>query len=271
MPARILIVEDDLPTREVMAMLLEEAGHTVTGAADGAGGLRLALDSRPDLVICDLRLPSLDGYAVARALKAAPGCAQMPLVAVSALVMEGDRERVRAAGFDGYLCKPIEPASFVAEVEAFLPAAPAAARGDGDGDGNAQAGLPTLLVVDDDAFMREVLIDALESEPWRILSAGSADEALALLERHLVEVVLSDQSMPGMQGTELMARVCRDYPHTVRVILSGLSGPSELEAIDRACAAGLVDRHLVKPWAAGALREDLRAAFVLQRERAGTR
>jgi len=265
MPARILIVEDDLPTREVMAMLLEEAGHTVISTGDGAGGLRLAFDSRPDLVICDLRLPALDGYAVARALKAAPGCARMPLVAVSTLVQEGDRERVRAAGFDGYLCKPIEPASFVAEVEAFLPAAPAA------GDAGAQAGLPTLLVVDDDAFMREVLVDALESEPWRILSAGSGDEALALLERHPVGVVLSDQSMPGMQGTELMARVCRDYPHTVRLILSGLSGPSELEAIDRACAAGLVDRHLVKPWAAGALREDLRAAFAMQRERAAAR
>jgi two-component system cell cycle response regulator len=116
-----------------------------------------------------------------------------------------------------------------------------------------------------------VLVDALESEPWRILSAGSGDEALALLERHPVEVVLSDQSMPGMQGTELMARVCRAYPHTVRVILSGLSGPSELEAIDRASAAGLIDRHLVKPWAAGALREDLHAAFVMQRERAATR
>ena len=116
MPARILIVEDDPSTREVMAMLLEEAGHAVTATGDGAGGLRLALDSRPDLVICDLRLPSLDGYAVARALKAAPGCARMPLLAVSTLVEEGDRERVRAAGFDGYLCKPIEPASFVAEV-----------------------------------------------------------------------------------------------------------------------------------------------------------
>jgi CheY-like chemotaxis protein len=129
--------------------------------------------------------------------------------------------------------------------------------------------MPTLLVVDDDAFMREVLVDALESEPWRILSAGSAEEALALLARHPVDVVLSDQSMPGMQGTELMARVSRDYPRTVRLILSGLSGPSELEAIERACAAGQADRHLVKPWVAGALRDDLRAAFQLQRQRAG--
>lgn len=263
MPARILIVEDDPTTRELMAMLLQEAGHEISDADDGAAGLQLALATRPDLMICDLRLPSLDGWSVARALKADAGCAHIPLLAVSALARDGDRERVRQAGFDGYLCKPIEPASFVAEVEAFLPAAGAATSE------TAAPPMPTLLVVDDDAFMREVLVDALESEPWRILSAGSAEEALALLARQPIQVVLSDQSMPGMQGTELMARVSRDYPHTVRLILSGLSGPSELEVIERACAAGQADRHLVKPWAAGALRDDLRAAFQLQRTRAG--
>lgn len=246
MPARILIVEDDPPTRELMAWLLHEAGHTVSEAGDGAEGLRLALDGRPDLVVCDLRLPSMDGYAVARALKREPGCAAIPLLAVSTLGPEQDRERVLAAGFDGYVCKPIEAASFVAEVEAFLPTAHEAPA------------LPTLLVVDDDSFMREVLVDSLEGEPWRILSAGSAEEALDLLGRHRADVILSDQCMPGMQGTDLMAQVSRLYPHTVRLILSGLA---EREPIERACAAGLVDRHLAKPWAAGALREDLRAAF----------
>jgi two-component system cell cycle response regulator len=255
MPSRILIVEDDPATRELMSWLLREAGHAVTGAADGAAGLRLALDRRPDLVVCDLRLPSMDGHAVARAIRADRGCAHIPLLAVSELAQAGDRERVLAAGFDGYLCKPIEPASFVAEVEAFLPA-PA--------DANAAPPLPTLLVVDDDAFMREVLVDALEGEPWRILSAGSGEEALALAERHAVDVILSDQCMPGIQGTELMARVSRDYPHTVRLILSGVS---ELEPIERACAAGLVDRHLHKPWTAAALREELRAAFALRLQR----
>jgi two-component system cell cycle response regulator len=255
MPSRILIVEDDLATRELMASLLREAGHAVSSADDGAAGLRLALDTRPDLVLCDLRLPSMDGHAVARALRAERACGHVPLLAVSALEQAGDRERVLAAGFDGYVCKPIEAASFVAEVEAFLPA-PAAAH--------SAPALPTLLVVDDDAFMREVLVDALEGEPWRILSAGSAAEALALIERHPVDVILSDQCMPGMPGTELMARVSREHPRTVRLILSGVS---ELEPIERACAAGLVDRHLHKPWAAGALREELRAAFALRRKR----
>jgi two-component system cell cycle response regulator len=255
MPARILIVEDDPPSRELMVYLLQAAGHAVSSAADGASGLRLALDGRPDLVVCGVRLPAMDGCAVARALKAEPDYARIPLLAVSAPAPGGGREQVLAAGFDGYICKPIEPASFVAEVEAFLPAPVPAPS------------LPTLLIVDDDAFMREVLADALDGEPWRILSAASAEEALALLARHPVEVVLSDQSMPGMQGTEMMARVSREHPHTVRLILSGLSAQSDLEVIERACAAGQVDRHLPKPWAAAALREELRAAFRLQRER----
>jgi two-component system cell cycle response regulator len=254
MAARILIVDDDTSSRELMAYLLRSAGHAVTSADDGAGGLRLALGSRPDLVLCAAALPTADGHAFARALKADADCARIPLLAVTALAPGGERTRLAAAGFDGYIRKPIEPASFVAEIEAFLPAAQSPAT-------------PTLLVVDDDAFMRDVLVDALESEPWRVLSAGSAQEALALLAREPVDVILSDQCMPGMRGTELMARATRAYPRTVRMILSGLSGPSDLEAIERACAAGQVDRHLVKPWAAGALREDLRAAFQLQKER----
>jgi two-component system cell cycle response regulator len=129
------------------------------------------------------------------------------------------------------------------------------------------AGLPTLLIVDDDAFMRELLLDVLEGEPWRILSAASAEEALALLAGERVEVILSDQSMPGMQGTEMMARISREHPHTVRLILSGMSAPSGAGEIERARAAGEVDGHLPKPWAAAALREALRAAFHLQRER----
>jgi two-component system cell cycle response regulator len=267
MAARILIVDDDLSSRELMSYLLRSAGHAVTGADDGAAGLRLALDSRPDLVVCALALPAMDGYAVARLLKADAGCAQIPLLAVSARAPDGERARLAAAGFDGYICKPIEPASFVAEVEAFLPIetpapapAPAAAP---------TPSTPTLLVVDDDAFMREVLVDALEGEPWRILSAGSAEDALALLAREPVDVILSDQNMPGMQGTELMAQVSRTHPRTVRLVLSGVSAPAEIEAIERACAAGQVDRHLAKPWAAGALRADLRAAFVLRAERRG--
>jgi two-component system cell cycle response regulator len=263
MSARILIVEDDPATRELMACLLQEAGHAVSGADDGAQGLQAAQSSPPDLVLCGLRLPSLDAYAVARALKAEPGTARIPLLAVSALVQGGDRARVLAAGFDGYLCKPIEPASFVAEVEAFLPPVPAAAP-EPAAAAHAPAGQATLLVVDDDAFMRDVLVDALEGEPWRILSAGSAEEALVLLGREPVDVILSDQCMPGMQGTELMAHVSRAHPRTVRLILSGLS---DVEAIERASAAGMVDRHLAKPWAAGALREDLRAAFELRRRR----
>ena len=259
MAARILVVEDDLSSRELMAYLLRAAGHAVTGAGDGAAGLRLAFEVRPDLIVCDLVLPVMDGYAVARALKAdaadAADYARIPLLAVSALEPDRDRARLAAAGFDGYIHKPIEPASFVAEVEAFLPIV-----------GNPPA-LPTLLVVDDDAFMRDVLVDTLEGEPWRILSAGSAEEALALLEREPVDVILSDQNMPGMQGTELMAHVSRTHPRSVRLILSGMSAPADLEAIERACAAGQVDRHLAKPWAAGALRDDLRAAFLLCGER----
>jgi CheY-like chemotaxis protein len=80
-----------------------------------------ALRIVPELILCDLALPRLDGYGVAHRLKAAPTVAAVPLIAVTASAMVGDRDRVLAAGFDGYITKPITPETFVAEVESYLP------------------------------------------------------------------------------------------------------------------------------------------------------
>jgi two-component system cell cycle response regulator len=234
MPARILIIEGQGHSRALMASLLRAAGHVALEAPDAAGGLRLMHEAAPDLVLCDAEL--------AGRLKADPGWTPVPLLALTA--MECGRARLLEAGFDGWLSRPIEPDSFVAELEAFLPA-------------HAQAA-GTLLLVDDDPFMLGLLQDTLDGEGYRILSAGSAEEALDLLALHAVQVILSDQRMPGLQGTELLERASRAQPEAARLILSG---ESDLEAIERACAAGLVDRYLAKPWVGAELKEQVRAAF----------
>src|SRR5579884_2104256 len=103
-----------------MTYLLTAFGHTVLAAADGSRGLEAARAERPDLIICDVQLPDMDGYEVARWLKSEPGLRATPLVAVTALAMVGDRDRVLAAGFDGYLAKPINPETFVRQMEGYL-------------------------------------------------------------------------------------------------------------------------------------------------------
>ena len=123
MAARILIIEDNPASMELMAYLLNAFGHTPLTAFDGIDGVRLAREQRPDLILCDVHLPKLDGYGVVTALKADPQLCKIPVLVVTALAMVGDRERLIEAGFDGYLCKPIEPEQFVAQLAAFLPAA----------------------------------------------------------------------------------------------------------------------------------------------------
>jgi CheY-like chemotaxis protein len=121
MPARILVIEDNAANLELVRYLLAYSGHAVLEARDGAQGVEMALRERPDLIVCDLQMPLLDGYQVLARLRADPGCAGVVIVAVTAFSMPNDRQKVITAGFDGYLSKPIEPEQFVAQIEAFLP------------------------------------------------------------------------------------------------------------------------------------------------------
>jgi len=117
---RILVIEDNPANMELARYVLEAFGYTVSEAVDGEIGLELARAEPPDLVICDLRLPGIDGIEVAKRLKAQPALSRVPLIAVTAYAMVGDRERVLAAGFDGYISKPIDPRTFGPQIAAFL-------------------------------------------------------------------------------------------------------------------------------------------------------
>ena len=234
---RILIVETDTASLHLMAGLLAARGHTP-----------LTTRAAPiDIVLCALA-PDADPALVARELRADPLLAASPLLALAS--MEGSA--LLAAGFDGYIARPIEPGSFAAEVEAFLP------------PGAAVTG--SVLVVDDDAFMLEILADFLQQEGYRILTAASGPAALDVLAREPVDVILSDQWMPDMSGVELMARAAQLYPATARLILSG---HAETGDIEQAVAAGTVDRFYTKPWSGPVLRDGIREALRLQRRRAG--
>ncbi|KAA0254179.1 response regulator [Acidobacteria bacterium ACD] len=120
MTRRILLIEDNEQNRYLVTYLLEAAGWEVLHAPDGPSGLVLAAKALPSLVLLDIDLPGMDGYAVARALRGDPALGEVPVVAVTSYAMAGDRERCLAAGCTGYLEKPIDPLTFAAQVEAFL-------------------------------------------------------------------------------------------------------------------------------------------------------
>jgi CheY-like chemotaxis protein len=123
-PDRILVIEDNPTNLDLVLYLLRAAGHEPRTARDGASGLDEARLHRPALVLLDLQMPGMDGFEVLRRLRADPALASVPVVAVTALAMVGDRERILAAGFDGYIPKPIVPEAFLAQVASFLPRKP---------------------------------------------------------------------------------------------------------------------------------------------------
>jgi len=120
MKRTILLIEDNEQNRYLETFLLEARGYYVEAASDGPLGIKMATERRYDLILLDIQLPSMDGYAVASALRKNPATKDIPIVAVTSYAMAGDREKVLASGCDGYLEKPINPDTFVSEIEKFI-------------------------------------------------------------------------------------------------------------------------------------------------------
>ena len=123
MNRRILLIEDNEENRYLATFLLANRGWQIAHAADGPLAVAMVGALDPALILLDIQLPGMDGYAVARALRGMPGLAAVPIVAVTSYAMLGDRERCMEAGCNGYIEKPIDPETFVRDIEAFIPTA----------------------------------------------------------------------------------------------------------------------------------------------------
>jgi len=237
MACRILIVEDNPTNLELMGYLLRSAGHDVLTAADGVDGLELAFQEHPDVILMDLQMPRLDGYQAARQLKAHALLRETPLIAVTALAMVGDRERVLAAGFDGYISKPISPERFTGQVIAFLEArhtVPTPGRMP-----EPRLSAATLLMVDNAPANLAVVRGTLEPLGYRLNTASDVTTGLALAERLLphLDLILSDIHLPGRDGFDLI-RAVRTHPRLRAVPVAFISSTIWAEA-DRQTALSL--------------------------------
>jgi two-component system cell cycle response regulator DivK len=117
---KILIAEDNATNRELFRELLEARGYTVLEACDGPEALQMMEQTSPDILLLDIGMPVLDGFAVVRAIRENPRLSTLPVLAVTAYAMQGDREHVLNSGFDGYLSKPINATSLAQELERLL-------------------------------------------------------------------------------------------------------------------------------------------------------
>ena len=114
--AKILIVEDNAANMKLAIFLLESAGHTALTARDAEAGLTLARNEHPNLILMDIQLPGMDGLEAVVLLKRDDVTRVIPVIALTALAMKGDEERIRAAGCDGYIAKPIRYQEFLATI-----------------------------------------------------------------------------------------------------------------------------------------------------------
>jgi two-component system cell cycle response regulator len=215
--ARMLVIEDNPANLELMAYLLTAFGHSPSLAADGEEGLAAARREIPDLIICDMHLPQMDGYAIVRQLKEWPETRDIPVIAVTALAMVGDRDRIIAQGFDGYMSKPIIPETFVAQVETFIDPAqyasvalPNTTLAPTEAVAEPAGKRASILVVDDSPLNRELMRSMLEPFGYGIFAADGVAKALQLLGERGFDLVISDLHMPDQNGFDLLRAIKTD-------------------------------------------------------------
>ena len=120
---RVLVIEDNAANLTLATFLLESAGYAVLSAQDAETGLTLAREEQPDLILMDIQLPGMDGLQATGLLKADAATRAIPVIALTALAMKGDEERIRAAGCDAYIAKPMRYKEFLSVVKTQLAAA----------------------------------------------------------------------------------------------------------------------------------------------------
>ena len=117
---KVLVADDNAASRELIREVLETSGYEVVDAGDGEEAVHRVYETMPDLLLVDIQMPSLDGYGVLQKLRLEPRFSELRIVALTAFAMQGDRERALAAGFDGYITKPVEIAALRQEIRKFL-------------------------------------------------------------------------------------------------------------------------------------------------------
>jgi len=260
--AQILVIEDNPANLELMAYLLVSFGHVVATADHGESGIATARRQRPDLIVCDVQLPGLDGYAVVRALKQEPSLSAIPVVAVTALAMVGDREKGLAIGFDGYIAKPIDPERFVGQIERFLSAEQRGSAPCQSAEAAAASAAPraktcgSVLVVDDSPTNRELIQQTLTPFGYDVRLASTVAAGFELAVTDMPDLVLSDLHMPDEDGFDLIRRLRADPRLTnlpVILVSSSLWGVRDRET---AAALGVM-RFLFRPLEPQALIDEV--------------
>jgi CheY-like chemotaxis protein len=276
----ILVVDDNALNLKLARMLLVSKGYTIQTAENGLEALTLAEEIHPDLILLDIQLPGIDGLEVARRLKSNRSTADIPVVALTAYAMQGDEQKARAAGCDGYITKPIDTTNLPAQVRSYLDAAAK------------NSGPKSVLIVDDDPVQLKLQCLAFERAGYNVASADDGASALEKAAHARVDVIVSDVLMPRIDGFRLCQAVRTDSRLArvpIVLVTSGSVLPSDedlarsiganaivvrtaemknvLQAVSQALAEGPVSASEINPAELAAICEEFLAEGVHQSKR----
>jgi two-component system cell cycle response regulator len=235
METRILIIEDNEANLDLMAYLLKHHGYIVVTAMDGETGLQACFSADLDLILCDIQLPKFNGFEIIKHYHTMNKGDRVPIIAITAYAMVGDEEKILAAGFDGYLSKPIEPEKFISQIEAFLPLSLRLEQRNQQAKSYKRTisiDKPdykgTILIVDDnpaDLYLSEMLSRSIQLRP---MLAQSVTEAFKLLSIEKPDLILSDYHLPDHNGVEFLGFLKKiDYYKDIPFFIISSSIPEE--------------------------------------------
>jgi two-component system, sensor histidine kinase and response regulator len=262
--ARILIVEDEVNNLDVAQRIVRAAGHEALLATDGASALEIARAERPDAVLVDLLLPRLDGWAVTRRLREETWAAKIPIVAVSALAMQSDKNRALEAGCNDFLSKPYAPAELRALLARYFPqSATNGASGEERPLAPVLGRIGRVLVVDDEEPNTDLLARRLQAIGYEVFLAHSGAEAIDIAARERPDLVLLDVMMPGMDGWECCRRLKAMGP-TAKIPVIFVTARDRAEDVVTGFEVGGVD-YIPKPFEPIELEARVRSAITTKR------
>lgn len=241
--ATIVLVEDEEIMAGLLKTKLERAGYRVRAAKDGAEGLTLIKQEKPDVVLLDMRLPVLDGFGVLEALRADGLLPALPVIIISNSGQQVEIERILKLGVRDYLIKVnFDPGEVIAKVKNILEAAPESVQETAPAEAN-QPGA-AVLIVEDDVFLAELLERKFKQKKYTAYRAVDVNQARQILKEHSVRVILLDIVLPGMHGITFLEELkANDTLKAIPVVI--ISNLGQQEEVAKGLKAGAVD-YIIK-------------------------
>jgi len=235
--AKILVVDDDKGTVEAIKNILKEQNYEVITAYDGKEGIEKTKSEKPDLIILDVRMPSMNGYEFMSTLRAELGNTDEEIVPVIVFTaIDKMEELFRDEGAKGYLVKPLDPPVFLAEIREVLKKSPFEHKKD----------LPKVLIVDDELAFNAILQTRLEFHGYNVVAAKDGEEGLEKVESEKPDIIVLDVMMPKVDGFEVCSILKKDARYN-KIPIIFLSAMAQQDNFKNGKEAG-ADAYITKPF-----------------------